>query len=154
MSPLSFSLEISAGREGIYSVNVEPSTRPGLKWALRGDQSCLPHLQQWMAEFLAGQQPSVVLCLDLSALPSFTQLVLRELQEIPFGHTVSYGSLAEQLGSPRGARAVGNACGRNPMPILIPCHRVLAAQQKLGGFSIGLDLKRQLLGFEGVQLAR
>ncbi len=69
-------------------------------------------------------------------------------RNIPFGETRSYGEIAEQLGSPGGARAVGQALGANPIPLLVPCHRVLAADRGPGGFAYGLDLKRQLLAHE------
>ncbi len=71
---------------------------------------------------------------------------------IPFGTTVTYGELAEMAGKPRAARAVGTAMKRNPLPILIPCHRVIAANGKLGGFGGGLEMKRWLLRHEGVEI--
>ncbi len=71
---------------------------------------------------------------------------------IPFGTTVTYGELAEMAGNPRAARAVGTAMKHNPLPILIPCHRVIAANGKLGGFGGGLDMKRWLLRHEGVKI--
>ena len=73
------------------------------------------------------------------------------MQEIPFGQTRSYGEIARAIGRPKGMRAVGGACGANPIPVLVPCHRVLAAKGKLGGFSGGLDWKRTLLEREGVR---
>lgn len=82
----------------------------------------------------------------------FQQAVWRELQRIPLGQTRSYGEIASEVGRPRGSQAVGQACGANPIPLLIPCHRVLAGRGKLGGFSGGLDWKRRLLAIEGVTL--
>jgi O-6-methylguanine DNA methyltransferase len=90
--------------------------------------------------------------LDLSGGTKFRQRVWAELRRIPRGQSRSYGELAEALGKHRAARAVGGACGANPIPVLIPCHRVLAADGKLGGFSGGLDWKRRLLAIEGVLL--
>jgi len=75
--------------------------------------------------------------------------VWEAMQRIPAGATRSYGELAKELGS--SARAVGGACGANPVPVLVPCHRVLAANKKLGGFSGGLDWKRSLLAREGIK---
>lgn len=69
---------------------------------------------------------------------------------IPPGETRSYGEIAAALGQPLASRAVGGACGANPIPVLVPCHRVLAANGRLGGFSGGLDWKRRLLAIEGV----
>ena len=71
--------------------------------------------------------------------------------KISIGKTKSYGEIAAAIGNPKAVRAVGGACGANPVPVLVPCHRVLAANKKLGGFSGGLDWKRSLLKREGVK---
>lgn len=89
---------------------------------------------------------------DLSAGTEFQQCLWRAMLEIPFGQTRSYGELARRIGQPKAVRAVGGACGANPIPVLVPCHRVLAAQQRLGGFSCGLNWKVELLTREGVLL--
>jgi methylated-DNA-[protein]-cysteine S-methyltransferase len=85
--------------------------------------------------------------LDLHGTP-FQMRVWRALVQIPYGQTISYSGLAEQLGSPKGTRAVGSANGRNPIAIVVPCHRVIAAHGSLGGYAGGLDLKRWLLDLE------
>ena len=90
--------------------------------------------------------------LDLACGTKFRLRVWPELLRIPRGETRSYGELADELGKRRAARAVGGACGANPIPVLIPCHRVLAAKGGLGGFSGGLEWKRRLLALEGVLL--
>lgn len=90
--------------------------------------------------------------LDLSQGTKFRLRVWSELLRIPRGETRSYGEIADDLGKRRAARAVGGACGANPIPVLIPCHRVLAAHGGLGGFSGGLEWKRGLLALEGVLL--
>ena len=77
----------------------------------------------------------------------------RALCRIPFGTTVSYADQAVMIGSPRATRAVGSANGRNPIPIIVPCHRVVARDGSLGGYSLGLDMKRALLALEGVSVA-
>jgi O-6-methylguanine DNA methyltransferase len=87
--------------------------------------------------------------LDLSAGTPFQQSVWRALEKIPFGQTRSYGEIASAIGNAKGVRAVGGACGANPIPVLVPCHRVLAANGKLGGFAGGLAWKRTLLEREG-----
>jgi len=87
--------------------------------------------------------------LDPSGTP-FQLEVWAAAREIPFGHTRTYGEIARAIGKPGGARAVGGALGANPVPLLVPCHRVLAAGGRLGGFSSGLDVKRALLGLERV----
>jgi len=90
--------------------------------------------------------------LDLSSGTEFQQRVWRVLKNIACGKTLSYGEVADEIGDRKAVRAVGRACGANPIPVLIPCHRVLASKQKLGGFSGGLDWKRKLLAREGVLL--
>jgi O-6-methylguanine DNA methyltransferase len=82
--------------------------------------------------------------------PAFTTEVLETVARIPFGETLSYGEVAGAVGNPRAARAVGQAVGANPLPILIPCHRVLASSGRIGGFGGGLSWKRFLLGIEGI----
>ena len=88
--------------------------------------------------------------LDIQGTP-FQLRVWRELQKIPPGETISYQELAHRAGAPKAARAVGQACGANPIPILVPCHRVVAANGSLGGYSSGLERKRWLLRHEGVK---
>ncbi len=85
---------------------------------------------------------------DLTGLPPFQRRVLTALRKVRRGRTITYGELAERVGSPGGARAVGNACANNPVPLWVPCHRVLASGGKLGGFNGGLDVKRALLRME------
>ena len=100
---------------------------------------------------LAGRAPRVLPPLDLSAGTAFQQRVWNALLKIPRGETRSYGELAQSLRNPRACRAVGSACGANPIPVLVPCHRVLAANHKLGGYSGGLDWKKKLLWREEVR---
>jgi methylated-DNA-[protein]-cysteine S-methyltransferase len=83
---------------------------------------------------------------------SFHKKVWKELKAIPYGKTRSYGWIAKKIGKPKAARVVGQACGRNPVSILQPCHRVVSADGSLGGFSGGVSLKRKLLMLEGVIL--
>ncbi|MBU6505104.1 MAG: methylated-DNA--[protein]-cysteine S-methyltransferase [Betaproteobacteria bacterium] len=86
---------------------------------------------------------------DISGTP-FQQAVWKALQRIPAGTVWTYGQLAARVGHPGAARAVGSACGANPIPFLIPCHRVVASNGGLGGFGLGLAVKRALLAREGV----
>ncbi|MDR0628013.1 MAG: methylated-DNA--[protein]-cysteine S-methyltransferase [Bifidobacteriaceae bacterium] len=86
--------------------------------------------------------------LDLSLVKGFTRRVVRQIEAIAYAHTVSYGEIAAALGRPGAARAVGRACGANPLPVVIPCHRVIRADGSLGGFGGGLDVKRTLLRLE------
>lgn len=78
----------------------------------------------------------------------FQALVWKELMQIPYGHVVSYGDLAKRIGKPNSARAVGNAVGANPIPIIVPCHRVVSSRG-LGGYSSGIEIKKMLLRLEG-----
>jgi methylated-DNA-[protein]-cysteine S-methyltransferase len=87
--------------------------------------------------------------IDWSLVHGFATGVLRQTARIPFGDVRTYGQVAAEAGSPRAARATGNALGSNPIPIVVPCHRVLHADGGLGGYSGGLDRKRYLLGLEG-----
>jgi O-6-methylguanine DNA methyltransferase len=99
---------------------------------------------------LAGKSPGELPPLDVSGGTEFQQQVWEELLWIPSGETRSYAEIAESIKKPKAARAVGGACGANPIPVLIPCHRVLAADGKIGGFSGGLEWKRKLLALEAV----
>ncbi|TDC26824.1 methylated-DNA--[protein]-cysteine S-methyltransferase [Streptomyces sp. 8K308] len=102
-------------------------------------------------EYFAGRLRSFDTALDWSLAPGFTGQVLRELAaSVPFGGVVGYGELAERLGDPGAARAVGAAMGANPLPVIVPCHRVLAADGGIGGFGGGRETKRALLALEGV----
>ena len=98
---------------------------------------------------LAGRAAKALPPLDWTGKTEFQQSVWRELLKLGPGNTRSYGEIAAAIGRPKAVRAVGGACGANPIPVLVPCHRVLAANKKLGGFSGGLDWKRRLLGREG-----
>ena len=99
--------------------------------------------------YFAGELTRFSLAVDLRQVTSFTARVLRETREIRFGQVMSYGEIAARIGSPGASRAVGGALGRNPVPIIIPCHRVIAQGGRLGGFTGGLPTKRVLLGLEG-----
>jgi methylated-DNA-[protein]-cysteine S-methyltransferase len=106
-----------------------------------------------LIDYFSGQQedfPSIPV--DLSYTTDFGRSVLKELQKIPYGCVVGYGELAEMVGRPRAARAVGTVVGHNRTPVVIPCHRVIAADRKIGGFSAGLDWKYRLLDIEGIQI--
>jgi methylated-DNA-[protein]-cysteine S-methyltransferase len=110
------------------------------------------HLDLAARELLAwarGGRHGFTVALDLAGLPPFLARVLEELRRQPYGTTVSYGALAARCGNPRAARAVGQAMARNPLPIVIPCHRVVAGDG-IGGFTPGLALKRALWAVEGL----
>lgn len=104
-----------------------------------------------LKKVLAGSDAKNLPPLDLSGT-EFQKSVWKQMRKISAGKTKSYGEIAEAIGKPKAVRAVGGACGANPIPVLVPCHRILAANKKLGGFSGGLDWKRKLLATEGVKL--
>lgn len=100
-----------------------------------------------LREYFAGKRTGF----DLPLAPrgtEFQRSVWRQLQEIPYGETISYGELARRVGNPKASRAVGSANGANPLPIVIPCHRVIAGNGTLGGFGGGLPMKQTLLALE------
>ncbi len=103
-------------------------------------------------DVLERREPRAWPPLDLRVGTAFQQAVWAELRRIPWGETRTYGDVARALGQSTAVRAVGGACGANPVPVLIPCHRVVAAGGRLGGFSGGLDWKLRLLAREGVLL--
>jgi O-6-methylguanine DNA methyltransferase len=104
------------------------------------------------AGYLAGQPFPADLPIDLTGVPAFMQRVLSACREIPFGSTLSYRALATVVGSPNAARAVGQAMARNPLPVVIPCHRVLGSDGRLTGFLGGKEWKLALLQHEGVRI--
>jgi methylated-DNA-[protein]-cysteine S-methyltransferase len=108
-----------------------------------------------LQHYFAGAAASLeVLRLDESIVAAFNASIYRALRAVPRGTTVTYGELATRVGQPGAARAVGMAMGRNPWPVIVPCHRVLASGRKIGGFSApgGTVTKEKLLGLEGVMV--
>ena len=102
-----------------------------------------------LREYFAGRRRAFDLPIRVEA-PRFTQSVLEAVRGVPYAHALSYGDVAAMVNHPRAARAVGQAVGANPITLVIPCHRVLAARGALGGFGCGLDWKRYLLELEGI----
>lgn len=102
--------------------------------------------------YLDGKARSFALPLDWGDHSPFQMKVWEALRGIPYGRVRSYGWVARKIGRPRAARAVGAACGANPVPLLVPCHRVVAGDGSLGGFSGGLPNKKRLLTLEGIRL--
>ncbi|NWF94332.1 MAG: methylated-DNA--[protein]-cysteine S-methyltransferase [Syntrophaceae bacterium] len=100
-----------------------------------------------LKRYLAGKLRHFDCALDFRGTP-FEKRVWRALAKIPYGETRSYKQIAQVIGHPKACRAVGNANGHNPLPLIIPCHRVIASNGGLGGFGHGLQAKRQLLNFE------
>lgn len=102
-----------------------------------------------LEEYFAGRRTSFELALDLRLARGFQRAVLEQLRSIRYGTTATYAHVAEKSGSPRAVRAVGTACARNPVPVVIPCHRVVRSDGALGGYRGGPSAKRDLLRLEG-----
>lgn len=114
-------------------------------WEEKPDKFDEPVLQ--LNDYFAGKLKKFSLKIDLHGTV-FQKKVLNELQKVPYGKTISYGELAKKAGSPKAARAVGAVNASNPVPIIIPCHRVIGSNGKLTGFGGGLDVKEKLLALE------
>lgn len=114
------------------------------------DPRILRKLQAAIRDYFAGRRVRFDADADLSDLPTFSRKVLQACREIPYGQTSTYGKLAKRIGQPGAARAVGQALGRNPIPLIIPCHRVLRSDGELGGFSsqAGPRQKAEMLRLE------
>ncbi|HEX2110326.1 MAG TPA: methylated-DNA--[protein]-cysteine S-methyltransferase [Gaiellaceae bacterium] len=110
----------------------------------------LESVRRELDDYFERRRRAFDLVVDVAALPAFQRLVLEELARVPYGETATYGGLAARIGRPRAARAVGGALNRNPIPIVLPCHRVVGASGKLVGYAGGLERKRALLELEGV----
>lgn len=144
-------LTLAASGEGLRAVLFDEAPPDG---ATDNDATSVAHLDRAaaaLAAYLAGQGTDLDVAIDPAALPSgFAGRVLAATAAIPRGQTSSYRAVAEAAGSPHAARAAGQALGANPLAIVVPCHRVLATDGGLGGYSGGLGRKRALLALEGV----
>jgi O-6-methylguanine DNA methyltransferase len=147
------------GRKGLVSLDFPGAAKIGPRGSLSARQRVPGDIRRWhrvtvaaLKQALAGRQPQALPPLDLSAGTELQRRVWRVLRKIGRGQTRSYGEIARAIGRPKTVRAVGGACGANPIPVLVPCHRVLAINGKIGGFSGGLDWKRTLLKREGVRV--
>lgn len=114
------------------------------------DAEALAGLERQLTEYFRGERTDFDVEVDLSVLSEFERRVLEELAEaIRFGQVIPYSELAKRIGKPKAARAVGNAVGANPVPIVVPCHRVVRLDGSLGGYGGGVEYKEQLLRIEG-----
>ena len=123
-------------------------------WLPLRDREANAALEQQLEEYFARARRRFELPVDLSSVSPFTRSVLEATDQVPLGDWSTYGRIAAAIGKPAAARAVGNALGDNPIPIVIPCHRVLASGGRIGGYAEnmpdGLTIKRTLLAIEGV----
>jgi methylated-DNA-[protein]-cysteine S-methyltransferase len=151
-------LGVAESDRGIVGVVLPQVSRARVEAGLRAQASAsfeeapssrLRAARKQLREYLAGTRTSFDLPLDLSQGTHFQRQVWKTLRAIPYGRLWSYRGLASRVGGVQFARAVGGAVGANPLPIIVPCHRIVAHDGSIGGFSCGLPAKRKLLALEG-----
>jgi methylated-DNA-[protein]-cysteine S-methyltransferase len=149
-SPLG-TLLLAAGDRGLHGIYFEEHRHFKGKdgWRHDPDHACLQQTVRQLEEFFAGSRVAFDVPLDLVGTP-FQQTVWQELLAIPYGSTISYAQHAQRIGKPTAARAVGAAIGRNPVSIIVPCHRVVGTGGAPTGYAGGLERKRALLTFEAL----
>lgn len=147
---------VAWNERGIVALNLPRASREHALRDLRRDyplallsDDAPVEVTRELREYVEGQRNQFALKLDWSSLKPFQRAVLEAARQIPFGETRSYGWIAKQIGKPRASRAVGQALRTNPIPIILPCHRVISGDGGLGGYAGGLALKRKLLMLEG-----
>jgi O-6-methylguanine DNA methyltransferase len=149
---------LSESEKGIDGIALPKPSKRAIETVLRdqshgpfqaGSSPTLETARRQLLDYLAGKRDTFDVALDLSNGTAFQRQVWRVLQRVPYGKLRSYQWIAARVGGPQYARAVGNAVGANPIPIVIPCHRIVAQDATLGGFSGGLSMKRKLLSLEG-----
>src|SRR5277367_1042982 len=148
-------LLVAGDQEGVYRISFPPKGKPseaaqpetGWTESARGP---VKEAVRQLKEYFAGRRTEF----DLPLAPQgtlFQKSVWRHLRDIPYGETISYGELARRLGNPKASRAVGAANGSNPLPIVVPCHRVIGSNGKMTGFGGGIPVKEALLALESKQ---
>ena len=145
-------LTLVGDRDSLREINFPQNGRAAAAYCdWREDASAFDETVRQLRAYFAGELEDF----DLPLAPqgtSFQQKVWKELCEVPYGETISYGELARRIGNPNASRAVGLANGSNPIPIIIPCHRVIGSNGKLTGYGGGLPIKEKLLALEKRQL--
>jgi O-6-methylguanine DNA methyltransferase len=159
--PLTGKIYLAIRRQKLIALNFEISedkfaTKIEKTFSIRPyfDQGEISAVLEQLHAYLNGQKTSFDIPVDLSPLTDFQRQVLFTTQKIPPGQVTTYGEIARQIGNPKAVRAVGQALGRNPIPIVIPCHRVIASNGSMGGYSGGggIATKIKLLKLEGALL--
>jgi methylated-DNA-[protein]-cysteine S-methyltransferase len=140
-------LELRVSAKGVRSMSFISAP----KRAVKSIHPLIQKLVSELDEYFAGNPITFSVPLDPDSGTSFQRRVWEELARIPYGKTRSYVDIARRVDCPRGSRAVGLANKNNPIPILIPCHRVIKADGKLGGYNSGIEIKKSLLELEGVR---
>lgn len=139
-----------SGLAGAWFTHGQRDTPDPTHWIAAPDHPVLRQTAAQLAEYFDGRRRHFELTLDLTHGTVFQQAVWQALLAIPFGKTTSYGELARRIGRPKAVRALGAAVGRNPISIIVPCHRVIGANGALTGYAGGLDRKTALLQTEGI----
>lgn len=145
-------LRLVASEKGLVAIDVRNYAKQVATAKDVSAQAILLKTKKQLEQYFAGRRTSFDVALDLVGT-EFQVQAWRALCRIPFGKTISYGQQASNIKKPKAFRAVGSANGKNPIPIIVPCHRVVASDGSLGGYSLGLKMKKQLLALEGVSEA-
>ena len=145
-------LTLVASKNGLVAIDVRNNAKQVVTAKDASAQSILLKTKKQLEQYFAGKRTSFDVALDLVGT-EFQVKAWRALCRIPFGKTITYGQQASNIKKPKAFRAVGSANGKNPIPIIVPCHRVVASDGSLGGYSLGLKMKKQLLALEGVSEA-
>jgi len=151
-------LLVAATERGVCRISYDPEAEAELE-ALASAHGArvlrsrrpLESLRRELDDYFERRRRSFDVAVDLAALPAFQRDVLTELARVPYGEVATYGRLAARIGKPRAARAVGGALNRNPIPIVLPCHRVVGSTGNLVGYAGGLERKQALLALEGAR---
>ena len=145
-------LTLVASKNGLVAIDLRNNSKQVVTAKDASAQSILLKTKKQLEQYFAGKRTSFDVALDLVGT-EFQVKAWRALCRIPFGKTITYGQQASNIKKPKAFRAVGSANGKNPIPIIVPCHRVVASDGSLGGYSLGLKMKKQLLALEGVSEA-
>jgi methylated-DNA-[protein]-cysteine S-methyltransferase len=116
------------------------------------DANAIQDIAKQLHEYFGGQRNRFDVPLDFSGISPFTQTVLSATANVGYGQLMTYRDIAVEVGRPGASRAVGNALGRNPIPVIVPCHRIVRSDNSLGGYTGGIEIKERLLSLEGVYL--
>ena len=145
-------LRLVASEKGLVAIDVRNNSTQVVTAPNASAEAVLIQTKKQLEQYFAGKRTTFDVALDLVGT-EFQVQAWRALCRIPFGKTISYGQQAANIKKPKAFRAVGSANGKNPIPIIVPCHRVVASDGSLGGYSLGLRMKKQLLALEGVSEA-
>ena len=160
-TPLLNTLYVVASERGLVAIVFNLEETEFLE-QIRSQAACVPVYAphrvaadaSQLREYLQGERTAFTLSLDLSMATMFRKQVLEEVRNVPFGKVTSYRDIAVRIGQPRAARAVGQSLARNPLPVVIPCHRIIRTDGELCGYSAngGIEIKRRLLHLEITRL--